>query len=91
MELKIIEKNDKTIEFELPGENETLLNLLKQRLLENDKVATATYIMGHPLLDKPRLFVEVSSGKAEVHVKAALKALREDFDALEDAVVKYKK
>ncbi|MBI4393387.1 MAG: hypothetical protein HY556_06290 [Euryarchaeota archaeon] len=91
MELKVIERTDKAIEFELPGENETLLNLLKQKLLENDKIVTATYIIGHPLLDKPRLFVEARSGKAETHVKAAVKALREDLDSLEDAVLKFKK
>ena len=91
MELKVLEKTEKTLEMELPGENETLLNLVKQKLLENEKVVSATYVMGHPFLDVPRLYVEAKGGKPEAALKAALKGLREDLDGFEDSVLKSKK
>lgn len=88
MELKLISKTDKTIEVEFRGEDDTVLNLLKQRLLADDKVENATYIVGHPLLDQPRLHVEVKSGKPEAVVKAAAKDLRQELDAFETQILR---
>jgi DNA-directed RNA polymerase subunit L len=83
MELRVIRKEDKTLEVELIGENETTLNVLKQRLLANPDVDSATFLVGHPLLDQPRLVVHVRKGKPEAILKAAAKELREDLDKLE--------
>lgn len=88
MELKLISKTDNSIEIEFAGETDTLLNLLKQELLANDKVTMATYVLGHPSLDEPRLFVEVTDGKPEQHVKAAAKAVRAKLDDFETQLLK---
>lgn len=85
--MKLVAKTDKTVEVEFENENETLLNLLKTKLLANENVAAATFIIGHPLLDKPRLVITAKSGKPEAHLKQAAKELRAGFDAFETAVV----
>ena len=85
MELRLVSKTDKRMEIEVIGENDTLLNLLKQRLLQDANVETATYIIGHPYLDTPKFIVEMKSGKPDAALKSAAKELRaqyEEFDTL---------
>lgn len=88
MDVRVLHKDDKSLEVEIIGENETLLNLLKQRLLGHADVESATFLVGHPLLDQPRLFVQVRKGKPETVLKAAAKELREDLDKLETEFLK---
>lgn len=88
MEVRVLHKDDKSLEVELIGENETLLNLLKQRLLASPDVESATFLVGHPLLDQPKLFVQVRKGKPEAALKAAAKELREELDKLETEFLK---
>lgn len=88
MELRLKSKTDKTIDIEFIGENDTLLNLLKQRLLANDSVETASYVMGHPYLDNPRFVVEMKSGKPETAVKNAAKEARQLLDDFETQLVR---
>lgn len=84
MELTLLNKTDTHLEIEVKGENETLLNLLKQKLLENEKVVSATYVTRHHQLDFPRLVVDTQKGtKAEAALKAATKELRAAYADLE--------
>ena len=77
--IRQISKEKDSIELEIDGENETLLEPLKQRLLEDEKVETATYIRGHPQLDKTKLYVKVKDGKPQAAIKRAAKSLAKDF------------
>lgn len=88
MEVRVLAKGEKSMEVEVIGENETLLNVLKQRLLQSPDVESATFLIGHPLLDQPRLFVQVRKGKPEAALKAAAKELREELDKLETEFLK---
>lgn len=88
MELRLVSKTDKKMEIEVIGENDTLLNLLKQRLLQDANVETATYIMGHPYLDNPKFIVETRSGKPDAALKNAAKDLRQQFDEFETLLVR---
>lgn len=88
MDVRVMSKGDKSLEVELVGENETLLNLLKQRLLASPDVESATFIIGHPLLDQPKLFVQVRKGKPEAALKAAAKEVREELDKFETEFLK---
>lgn len=88
MDVRVMSKGDKSLEVELVGENETLLNLLKQRLLASPDVESATFIIGHPLLDQPKLFVQVRKGKPETALKAAAKEVREELDKFETEFLK---
>ncbi len=88
MELRLVSKSGNKIEIEFIGENDTLLNLLKQKLLSDPTVETATYVMGHPYLDNPLFVVETRSGKPEAAIKNAAKELRGQFDELETLLVR---
>ena len=88
MELRLVSKTDKKMEIEFIGENDTLLNLLKQRLLSDESVETATYIMGHPYLDNPLFVLQMKNGKAEAALKNAAKDLRQQFDEFETQLVR---
>lgn len=88
MELRIVNKTDKHLELEVIGENDTLLNLLKQALLADPNVDIATYVMGHPYLDTPKFTVMMKTGKPEAAVKAAAKSLRASYDEFETLLVR---
>jgi DNA-directed RNA polymerase subunit L len=88
MEMRLVSKSDKKMEIAFIGENDTLLNLLKQRLLADPSVETATYVMGHPYLDVPVFTVETKSGKVDAAMKNAAKDLRQSFDDFESQLVR---
>lgn len=88
MELRLVSKTNTKMEVEIIGENDTLLNLLKQRCLADPAVETASYIMGHPYLDNPLFVLEVKSGKPEQVLKNAAKDLRAQFDELDTLLVR---
>jgi DNA-directed RNA polymerase subunit L len=88
LELKLINKEKDSMEIEILGENETLLEPLKQKLLEDDNVEIATFLMGHPMLESPKLIVKVKSGKPQAALKKAAKALANDFEEFRDVVMK---
>lgn len=88
MEMRLVKKTDKKMEIEFIGESDTLLNLLKQRLLQDPSVETATYILGHPYLDNPLFVVETKSGKADAALRSAAKDLRQQFDEFETQLVR---
>jgi DNA-directed RNA polymerase subunit L len=88
MELRLVNKSANKLEIEVIGENDTLLNLLKQKLLEDPAVETATYVMGHPYLDNPLFVLETKSGKPDAALKTAAKELRAQFDEFETLLVR---
>ncbi|MGQ0536099.1 MAG: DNA-directed RNA polymerase subunit L [Methanobacteriota archaeon] len=91
MQVRLLSKTEKTLEIEIADENETFLNLLKSKCLASDKVASATYLLGHPALDKPRFVLEVRSGNPEAVLKAAVKEIRAELDHFDDLLVKMTK
>ena len=88
MEMRLVSKTNNRLEIQFIGENDTLLNLLKQKLLADPAVETATYIMGHPYLDNPTFVLETKNGKPEGALKNAAKDLRQTLDELETQLVR---
>lgn len=88
MELRLVNKTANRLEIEFIGENDTLLNILKQQLLSDANVELASYIMGHPYLDNPLFIVETKSGKPDAALKNAAKELRGQFDEFETLLVR---
>ncbi|PKK86233.1 MAG: hypothetical protein CVT48_01945 [Thermoplasmata archaeon HGW-Thermoplasmata-1] len=90
MELKLINKNDNELEIELIGENETLLNPLKQKLLAEPGVDYAESIITNQMLANPRLYLRMKTGDpAKILEKAAKdleKELKEFSAAFEKAL-----
>ncbi len=88
MKLTVIRSTDNELEIEIVGENETLLNPIKQALLADKDVEFAEYIIEHPLLATPKIFLRTKGKvKPPVVLKRTIKSLVGEFDAFEDAFV----
>ena len=84
MQLNVLSKTDNEIEVEVHGENETLLNPIKQALLADKDVDFAEYIIEHPSLSVPKIFIRTKGkAKPEVVLKRTIKALVAEFDEFE--------
>lgn len=83
MELRTVSEESSVLEVEVAGSDDTILNLVKEQLLEYDDVEVATYVRGHPRLDTPVLKVETSSGDPKDKLEDAVKDLHDDFDTFE--------
>lgn len=88
MELRVIQHEGNELEVEVLGENETLLNPVKQALLADKDVDFAEYIIEHPQLSIPRIFVRTKGRvKPETVLKRTIKKVVGEFDAFEDTFV----
>lgn len=83
MELRTLTKEDKTLEVEVDGEDDTILNLVKEQLLADDNVKAATYTRRHPQLDVPRLRLTVARGDPANALTKAIKAVKKELDEFE--------
>ena len=89
MELKAVTLNDREMEIEVLGENETFLNPIKQRLLADKDVDIAEYVIEHPFLSIPRVYFRTKGAtKPQVVLKRTIKALLKDYKDFEDAFVR---
>ncbi|MGB1698083.1 MAG: RpoL/Rpb11 RNA polymerase subunit family protein [Thermoplasmatota archaeon] len=88
MELRVLSHEKNELEIEVLGENETLLNPIKQALLADKDVEFAEYIIEHPILSVPKIFLRTKgSAKPETVLKRTIKSVVKEFDAFEDAFV----
>jgi DNA-directed RNA polymerase subunit L len=84
MKLTVLSKTDNEMEIEVQGENETLLNPIKQALLADKDVEVAEYIIEHPSLSIPKIYVRTKGkAKPDAVVKRTIKGLVAEFDAFE--------
>ncbi|MEM4978762.1 MAG: DNA-directed RNA polymerase subunit L [Candidatus Nezhaarchaeales archaeon] len=81
MKIRILEKSEKSLRFEIIGEDHTFCNILRDFLQRNPDVEFAAYRIDHPLVSNPVFYVKVKSGKPEDVLK---KAVEEIISALED-------
>lgn len=88
MELRVLSHEKNELEIEVLGENETLLNPIKQALLADKDVEFAEYIIEHPILSVPKIFLRTKgSAKPATVLKRTIKTVVKEFDAFEDAFV----
>jgi DNA-directed RNA polymerase subunit L len=58
MELNILSKTDNELEVELVGETHTLLNILRDLLIRDNRVEAAFYDMKHVSISEPILYLK---------------------------------
>ncbi len=80
MELKILEKSDNEMKIEIKGESHTLLNMLKETLLEDETVHTASYDMKHVTISEPILFIKTEGADPIDALKLAVSRLMAQCD-----------
>jgi len=84
MQLNVLSKGEHELEIEVHGENETLLNPIKQALLSDKDVDFAEYIIEHPTLAVPKIYLRTKGKvKPEAVLKRTIKNLIGEFDAFE--------
>ena len=81
MELKIKKESKKEMEFEIIKEK-TILNPLKEKLLEYDGVEYAEWRIEHPLTSNPEFYVRVKKGNVREILKKAMGEIRQELDDL---------
>jgi DNA-directed RNA polymerase subunit L len=85
MEIKILEETKNKIKFQVEGEDNTLLNLLKEELWKEKSVKIAAYRISHPNTGIPEMTVEVTQGNdPKKAVSDAVKRLIKSLDKLKD-------
>ena len=84
MQLNLLSKSEHELEVEVHGETETLLNPIKQALLADKDVDFAEYIIEHPSLSVPKIFIRTKGkAKPEVVLKRTIKSVVAEFDEFE--------
>jgi DNA-directed RNA polymerase subunit L len=79
MDIKVVEKEHDSLRIELPKGEETLLIPLVEALQAEEKVVEARYFLGHPILDRPTLFLKTKGEKPQQVLKRVLKDLADGY------------
>ncbi len=82
MEIKIKKESEREIEFEVIGEK-TILNPLKQKLLQYEEVEFADWRIEHPLISNPEFYLRVSKGDVKKILKKAIKEIKSEIEELQ--------
>jgi DNA-directed RNA polymerase subunit L len=79
MEIKVVEKEHDRLRIELPKGEETILIPLVEALQAEEKVVEARYFLGHPILDRPTLYLRTKGEKPQQVLKRVLKELADGY------------
>ncbi|RLF40510.1 MAG: DNA-directed RNA polymerase subunit L [Thermoplasmata archaeon] len=90
MEIKILKDRAKELELEIIGEDSTILNPIKEKLLERENVVYAEYSIDHPILSNPKLYIKTKNANPKDELKAVLKELQKEFKSFREQVEKIK-
>ena len=84
-------KEENKLKLDVPGEDHTLCNILRQELWNDKHVAAAGYNIDHPMAGEPWIFVETDG--EETPKQAVIKAidrLDKQTNELRDKIKKIK-
>ena len=56
--MKIIKDTKNELEIEITGETHSLCNALRKALMEDKNVESAAYVIPHPIVGEPNLYVK---------------------------------
>jgi DNA-directed RNA polymerase subunit L len=82
MKVSIVNLKDTELEIVIDGEGHTLLNLLRDMLLDDESVIFASYVIEHPMRSAPRLALRTDG-------KNALTVLIENTSKMASAVTEF--
>jgi DNA-directed RNA polymerase subunit L len=87
--MKVLKDTKKELEIEITGETHSLCNTLRKTLMEDEDVEAAAYVIEHPIIGEPKLYVKAKNPKkslkqaAEI-VKSRCNELKDLIDSSED-------
>ena len=91
MEIEIIKNEKDYLELTLKGEEYGIANMLKELLLDYEKVEFAAYRMDHPVIASPVLVIRTKEGTPIAALKSAVKKLKKQATDFRDALKEAKK
>jgi DNA-directed RNA polymerase subunit L len=84
--MKVIKDTKKELEIEITGESHSLCNTLRKTLMEDDDVEAAAYVIEHPIIGEPKLYVKAKNPKKSLKLAAeTVKSRCEEFKVLIDS------
>lgn len=78
MEVKVLVKEKNTLELELIGADQSLAQLIAEKLNQDNGVEFAAYKMEHPLISSPKLFVKTKKTEASKLVLEKLNEIKKE-------------
>ena len=88
MELEVLKNEQNHLEFVLKGERHTFPGLLKSKLLNNEAVTFASYVLDHPSDNKAHFVVKTKGVSVKKALSEACDAIEEELKEFEGAVKK---
>lgn len=82
--MKVIKDTKKELEIEITGETHSLCNTLRKTLMEDKEVEAAAYVIEHPIIGEPKLYVKAKNPKKSL--KKAAETVKSRCDELKDLV-----
>lgn len=79
MDVKIVESNNDELVLDIKGDDHTVSNLIKSRVVNLENVTFAGYSKEHQLKDKSKLVVKTNKGKPITVVKSAVASILKDL------------
>jgi DNA-directed RNA polymerase subunit L len=84
--MKVIKDTKKELEIEITGESHSLCNTLRKTLMEDEDVEAAAYVIEHPIIGEPKLYVKAKNPKKSLKQAAeTVKSRCEEFKLLIDS------
>jgi DNA-directed RNA polymerase subunit L len=87
--MKVIKDTKNELEIEITGESHTLCNALRKTLMEDKEVESAAYIMEHPIIGEPKLYIKAKNPKKSL--KKAAKTIQSRCDEIKKDISTPKK
>jgi len=86
MEIEVIKNEKDYLEIAIKGEEYSLVNMLKELLLEDSKVEFAAFRMDHPQIANPVLMVRTSESTPLAVLKYAIKKMKKQAEEFKEAL-----
>ena len=78
--MKIITDKRNELEIEITGETHTLCNALRKTLMEDEDVEAAAYVIEHPIIGEPKLYIKAKNPRKSLKIAAeTLKSRCDEF------------
>jgi DNA-directed RNA polymerase subunit L len=84
IDMKIIKDTKNELEIQITGESHTLCNALRKTLMEDKDVESAAYVVEHPIIGEPKLYLKAKNPRKSL--EKAAETLKSRCDELKDVI-----
>jgi DNA-directed RNA polymerase subunit L len=82
--MKVLKDTKKELEIEITGETHSLCNTLRKTLMEDEDVEAAAYVIEHPIIGEPKLYVKAKNPKKSL--KQAAETVKSRCNEFKDLI-----